>query len=242
MIEYVKRLLLAILMTIILAALIIGGKQSIANAEEIYYDLNWELPTNGVISDIYGSRHGSHKGIDIAAKMGTPIHAVDYGVVSQSYFSNTYGNVVFIKHSTGFETVYAHLQTREVKKGQQVKKGEMIGRMGNTGKSSGPHLHFEIHKHQWTVTKENSIDPFVIFGYGKVGQHIFAGNKKIEHAIEVTKDVSHKPILYTVKDGDTLWDIAEKFNTKISVIIKSNNLSDEKIIPGQKLIISNRSS
>ncbi|MCU9595727.1 LysM peptidoglycan-binding domain-containing protein [Caldibacillus thermolactis] len=48
--------------------------------------------------------------------------------------------------------------------------------------------------------------------------------------------------MYTVKDGDTLWDIAEKYNTKISVIIKSNNLSDEKIIPGQKLIISNRSS
>ena len=92
------------------------------------------------------------------------------------------------------------------------------------------------------LQKENSIDPFVIFGYGKVGQHVFAGNKKIEHAIEVTKDVSHKSILYTVKDGDTLWDIAEKFNTKISVIIKSNNLSDEKIIPGQKLIISNRSS
>lgn len=156
-----KRLLLGIIMTIILVCLIIGGKQTIANAEE-FQNLNWQFPTSGKITDVYGSRNGEHKGIDIADSVGTPIHSVDEGIVSKSYYSSSYGHVVFIKHPSGFETVYAHLQSRKAIPGKHVKRGEIIGYMGNTGKSSGPHLHFEIHKNEWTLSKQNSFDPFII--------------------------------------------------------------------------------
>lgn len=237
MTEYLKRLLLAIVLTIILVILIIGGKQSIANAEETTHELNWEFPANGVITDVYGSRHGSHKGIDIAGEVGSAIHAVEQGIVSKSYYSKTYGHVIFIQHNTGFETVYAHLQQRDVEKGQYVKKGEKIGRMGNTGKSSGPHLHFEIHKNTWTVTKKNAIDPFIIFGHGNIGQYVFAGDKKISPAVEVAKEIEQIPTIYTVKMGDTLWEIAKKFNTNIGKIKELNQLYNEMIVPGQQLIV-----
>lgn len=235
--EYIKRLLLAITLTVILTILILGGMQSIANAEVAYSKLNWEFPADGTISDIYGSRNGSHKGIDIASEIGTPIHAVDQGTVSKSYYSTTYGHVIFIHHDTGYETVYAHLQSRDVNKGQNVKKGETIGRMGTTGKSSGPHLHFEIHKNKWTVSKKNSIDPFVIFGRGNIGQTVTAGDKNIEPVLEVAKGIHESSILYTVEVGDTLWEIAEKYNTDIEIIKEMNQLSNEIIMPGQQLII-----
>lgn len=235
--EYIKRLLLAIAITAILTILILNGMQSIANAEESFGELNWEFPADGIITDIFGSRNGGHKGIDIAGEIGTPIHAVDHGIVSKSYYSTTYGHVIFIQHESGFETVYAHLQSRDAKNGQYVKQGETIGRMGNTGKSSGPHLHFEIHKNKWTVSKKNSIDPFVIFGRGNIGQTVTAGDKNIEPVLEVAKGIHESSILYTVEVGDTLWEIAEKYNTGVEIIKEMNQLSNEIIMPGQQLII-----
>ena len=104
----------------------------------------WIWPSDGVISDTYGTRKGKHKGIDIAGKVGTPILSVEDGVVVKSYFSTTYGNVVFIKHPSNFVTVYAHLNNRNVIVGQKIKQGQIIGRMGKTGQATGPHLHFEL--------------------------------------------------------------------------------------------------
>ena len=123
--DFIKRLLLGIIMTIILVCLIIGGKQTIANAEE-FQNLNWQFPTSGKITDVYGSRNGEHKGIDIADSVGTPIHSVDEGIVSKSYYSSSYGHVVFIKHPSGFETVYAHLQSRKAIPGKHVKEVKLL--------------------------------------------------------------------------------------------------------------------
>jgi murein DD-endopeptidase MepM/ murein hydrolase activator NlpD len=88
-----------------------------------------------------------HEGIDFAAAVGTPIYATGDGIVSvAAYNSGGYGNEIEINHGFSYETKYAHLSKIKVKVGQRVKRGEIIGLMGNTGKSTAPHLHYEVHK------------------------------------------------------------------------------------------------
>lgn len=88
-----------------------------------------------------------HEGIDFAASIGTPIYVTGDGVVTEAeYNSGGYGNKIVINHGFSYETVYAHLSKIKVKVGQHVKRGEIIGLMGNTGKSTAPHLHYEVHK------------------------------------------------------------------------------------------------
>ncbi|WP_013321416.1 M23 family metallopeptidase [Gloeothece verrucosa] len=115
-------------------------------------------PTKGEgwISSPYGQRGNSfHKGVDIACPQGTYVYAIASGVVRESVelcrvgdynCGGGWGNHVMIEHSPEMSSRYAHLSWVSVKVGQQVKRGEMIGRSGNTGHSYGPHLHFEIIK------------------------------------------------------------------------------------------------
>lgn len=150
-------------------------------------ELDWIWPVDGVISDTYGTRNGEHRGVDVASKLNTPVYAVASGIVTKSYYSNSYGHVVFIKHAEGYETVYAHLQKRLVQQGEEVEQGMIIGTLGSTGYSSGPHLHFEVHKNVWTVHKENAIDPFLIFGPARVGEVVYARQKSINTTRAVWK-------------------------------------------------------
>ncbi len=101
-------------------------------------------PAQGVISQ--GFRKRQHEGIDIAGPIGTPIFAADDGIVVRAGWEDTgLGNAVNIRHFDGRVTVYGHNQNVLVRRGQKVNKGQMIGKMGSTGNSSGPHLHFEIY-------------------------------------------------------------------------------------------------
>ncbi|MCU0384339.1 MAG: M23 family metallopeptidase [Cyclobacteriaceae bacterium] len=85
-----------------------------------------------------------HKGLDFKAKTGTPIYATGDGEVLDAYYSDSYGNVVYIHHGFGFETRYAHMLRFIVNKGEKVKRGQVIGYVGNTGTSAGEHLHYEV--------------------------------------------------------------------------------------------------
>lgn len=105
------------------------------------------------ISDVFGYRihpilnkEHLHVGIDFSAEIGTPIYATADGVVEFAHkgFNGGYGHMVKIDHSFGFKTYYAHLEDLLVKRGDFVKKGQMIAHSGNSGKSTGPHLHYEI--------------------------------------------------------------------------------------------------
>jgi murein DD-endopeptidase MepM/ murein hydrolase activator NlpD len=88
-----------------------------------------------------------HAGMDFTAKTGTPIYATGDGrVVFAEYATNGYGMHVVIDHGFDYQTLYAHLSKLEVKKGQKVKRGDVIGLVGNSGLSAGPHLHYEVHK------------------------------------------------------------------------------------------------
>ncbi|MGH7798322.1 MAG: peptidoglycan DD-metalloendopeptidase family protein [Candidatus Binatia bacterium] len=104
-------------------------------------------PVSGSINSGFGPRGSSfHDGLDIAAPEGTPIRAVEHGEVIYSDRLRGYGNMVIIRHSGGLVSVYAHNQINLVSDGQQVARGEIIARVGNTGRVTGPHLHFEIRK------------------------------------------------------------------------------------------------
>ncbi|MED4402094.1 M23 family metallopeptidase [Metabacillus fastidiosus] len=112
----------------------------------------------------YGARWNKlHAGIDIANReANVPVVAITDGTVIRSYYSSSYGNVVFITHNIDgqiFTTVSAHLEENTVRDGDSVTKGQTIGYMGNTGRSFGKHLHFEIHKGSWNLSKSNSVDP-----------------------------------------------------------------------------------
>lgn len=121
-------------------------------------------PANGYMSSGFGPRPGeNHKGIDIAnGAANVPIVAAADGVVFQSRYSESYGNVVYITHHINgqvFTTVYAHMESRNVSSGQRISKGTQIGVMGNTGWSTGKHLHFELHKGPWNASKSNAVNP-----------------------------------------------------------------------------------
>jgi murein DD-endopeptidase MepM/ murein hydrolase activator NlpD len=109
-------------------------------------------PVKGWLSSSFGYRRSPftgvkefHKGIDVSTRAGSPIVASADGVVSFTGWDGGYGRVVLIKHGHGFETRYAHLKKSIVKKGQRVKRGETIGLVGTSGKTTGPHLHYEVH-------------------------------------------------------------------------------------------------
>lgn len=88
-----------------------------------------------------------HAGLDFAAPQGTPIYATADGVIKMSgYSEGGYGNHVIINHGYGYETVYGHMVKVKAQTGQKIKRGEIIGYVGSTGKSTGPHCHYEVHK------------------------------------------------------------------------------------------------
>ncbi len=106
-------------------------------------------PLNGRISSYYGIRNGRrHDGIDIPAKKGTPIKAAGSGKVVFSGKMRGYGNLVILRHKGNFFSVYAHNCRNLVRKGNSVRKGQRIAKVGSTGRSTGPHLHFEVRRGQ----------------------------------------------------------------------------------------------
>ena len=85
-----------------------------------------------------------HSGMDFSAKIGTDIYATGDGVVTFAAWKQGYGNCLMIDHGYGYKTLYGHLSKYNARVGQKVKRGEVIGKVGNTGKSTGPHLHYEV--------------------------------------------------------------------------------------------------
>lgn len=113
-------------------------------------------PTNGEFSSPFGYRWGRlHAGIDIANDEGTPIRAAMAGRVTYTGWYSGYGYTVVIKHGQGYETLYGHLSDYIVENGQYVNAGQVIAYMGNTGNSTGPHLHFEVHINDQPVNPMN---------------------------------------------------------------------------------------
>lgn len=124
------------------------------------------FPVSGKITSSFGERldpfskkQAFHKGIDIGAKKGSPIHSLAEGTVTSAHYSKGYGNVVEVKHADGWSTLYAHCNSLKVSVGDQIKKNQVLGTVGSTGKSTGPHLHLEL-KHNG-----KQVDPELAMGW-----------------------------------------------------------------------------
>ncbi|WP_141395196.1 M23 family metallopeptidase [Bacillus sp. FJAT-45066] len=245
MLDILRRFAVVAVMALCIALLFVGGNVVKAQAnEEVLSEMkSWAWPVDGEITDTFGTRWGNHKGIDIAAPTGTDVVAAFDGEVIKSYYSGSYGHVVFLQHPNGVETVYAHLHRRMVEEGAKVRKGETIGQVGSTGHSTGPHLHFEVHMGEWNIKKSNAMDPLTVFviqdgALPASAMHIengMNGYSLIKGELVVNQASSEK--VYIVKKNDTLWDIAQQFEVTVSSIMEWNDLSVDVIHPDQELII-----
>ncbi|HVE73144.1 MAG TPA: peptidoglycan DD-metalloendopeptidase family protein [Thermoanaerobaculia bacterium] len=108
-------------------------------------------PVRGILTDGFGGRSdpftrepGQHNAVDISSAIGQPIRAPADGIVVKAEWASGYGNVIYISHGYGYSTRYGHLSSFATRPGQRVKRGEVIGHVGSTGRSTGPHLHYEV--------------------------------------------------------------------------------------------------
>jgi murein DD-endopeptidase MepM/ murein hydrolase activator NlpD len=108
-------------------------------------------PVRGILTDGFGGRSdpftgesGQHNAIDISSALGQPVRAPADGIVVKAEWANGYGNVIYVSHGYGYSTRYGHLKGFAVRPGVRIKRGDVIGYVGSTGRSTGPHLHYEV--------------------------------------------------------------------------------------------------
>ncbi|MEN3043699.1 MAG: M23 family metallopeptidase [Candidatus Hydrothermales bacterium] len=101
----------------------------------------FDLPVKGLISNFFSP---IHPGVDIVAPLGTPVKSPLEGIVKEKGIDEDFGLYLWVDHKNGIKTFYGHLKEITVRKGEWVKRGEILGKVGNTGRSTGPHLHFEL--------------------------------------------------------------------------------------------------
>ena len=187
----------------------------------------------------FGMRRGRlHQGIDLPLKTGDPIYATFTGKVRMSKYFGGFGNLIIIRHENGLETFYAHLSKRNVEVGDWVNAGDVIGLGGSSGRSTGPHLHFE------TRYKGFAFDPqwLIDFKTGKLRKRLFILKKKyfniysnyeqdfedeMKNAEEDKAEDAERAAMkyYTVRSGDTLSKIARNNGTTIKELCRLNGIN-----------------
>lgn len=211
---------------------------------------SYHYPYIGRITSRYGPRRGrAHQGIDLGLKTGDPIYATFDGKVRLSKAAGDYGNLVIIRHNNGLETYYAHLSQRDVEAGDWVVAGQQIGLGGSTGRSTGPHLHFEVRYKGQSFDPERIIDfsngllrrdelllrrrHFSI--YAKYEQD-FGDEEEVAKQEEAERKAAAAVQYHTVRSGDTLGALARKYGTSVSRICQLNGIKSTTILRiGQKL-------
>ena len=121
------------------------------------------VPASGKVTGTpngYCTSGNSHDGFDIAASVGTPVVASADGTVRQADYADSPGNRIVLDHASGWETRYLHLDSKAVSTGESVTKGQVIGTVGNTGSSTGPHLHFQIERNDSVIRDGSLLDDF----------------------------------------------------------------------------------
>ena len=196
--------------------------------------LGWAPPLNKkihVTSDFGMRRYKWHYGVDLRLQYGDSVQNVFYGVVRLSkYQRRGFGNYVVIHHYNGLETIYAHLAKRLVQEGDIIQAGEVIGLGGNTGRSSGPHLHFEVRY------EGLPLDPNELFAFENgVLQTKFYNitSEKFNYLQQATSILVHR-----VRRGETLSHLAQRYGVSISYLTRMNGISRRSMIRiGQKIRI-----
>ncbi len=195
--------------------------------------------TNTKITDIFGyrpRRRRVHNGLDIKVQRGDTIRAAFDGKVRMaSYQRRGYGHYIVIRHNNGIETVYAHLSKKLVLQDQNVKAGQPIGLGGNTGRSTGAHLHFE------TLLAGKNINPALMFDFEKqdVTGDFYTYRKGVYQDIDrkTGKIVeSAEPLYHKVRRGESLSVIARKCGVSVNTLYRLNKLNSRSILRiGQRI-------
>lgn len=211
---------------------------------------SYHYPYMGRITSRYGPRRGrAHQGLDIGLKTGDPIYATFDGKVRFSKAAGDYGNLIVIRHNNGLETYYAHLSQRDVEVGDWVVAGQQIGLGGSTGRSTGPHLHFEVRYRGQSFDPERIIDfttgdlrrselllrrrHFSI--YAKYEQD-FTDEEEVAKQEEAERKAAAAVQYHTVRSGDTLGALARKYGTSVSRLCQLNGIKSTSILRiGQRL-------
>lgn len=186
-------------------------------------------PIEGNVNSNFGYRkHRFHYGIDIDLNTGDPVKCAFEGKVRIAQRSKTYGNVVVVRHLNGLETLYAHLSRIDVAVGQDLDPGQLIGLGGNTGRSTGSHLHFEI-RYMGEPINPNDIISFE--NCALAGDQLVLTKENFKYLNEIRMVRYHK-----VKKGETLSSIARKYGTSVTTLCKLNRLSKRSTLRvGQKI-------
>lgn len=219
------------------------------NIRLVKQDSDFCFPVKNIITSPYGWRwERAHRGVDIRLNVGTPVHCIFAGVVRIACPMGAYGNLVVVRHYNGLETAYAHLSKIQVNPHQIVQAGDVVGLGGSTGRSTGPHLHFEVRfmyesfDPEWILdfsnytlrTKRLHLDKSY-FGVTKPkrGESITYKADK-SYVKEETQPISKGKRYYTAKSEDDLQLIAIKCHTTVAKL-KELNPDIKKITPGIKL-------
>ncbi|MBT29551.1 MAG: peptidase M23 [Thalassobius sp.] len=192
---------------------------------KLYEEENWSPPIKSTkINSKYGLRRWRwHHGTDLDLEKGDSVYAAFDGIVRIAKYNwGGYGYYVMLRHENGLETLYGHLTKYLVEVGQEVKAGELIGWGGNTGRSTGPHLHFE------TRYKGHAFDPTYLYDFDTdtlMFKEFELSAKQYEGLIDRSKSVYHR-----IRSGDTLSGLAVKYGTSISKICKLNGISRSTVL------------
>ena len=208
------------------------------------YDQNFHMPAPGIVTSRYGPRNGrNHNGIDIDLETGDTIYATWSGKVRYAKFNDGgYGNLVIIRHPNGLETLYAHLSKFLVYPDQDIVAGEPIGLGGNTGRSYGSHLHYEIRFYDAPMNPEEIID---FAAKSLKNENLFVhkglfrpGAKPSDYYEDHPAEVVQAPVVvrtpqvryYKVRPGDTLTEIAARNSTTVTKICQLNGIKPTTVL------------
>lgn len=188
-----------------------------------YDSCDYSTPWLGRITSQFGERGARyHYGIDVKLYNGDPVSAAFEGMVRISKYSRSYGNVVVVRHQNGLETLYAHLSARKVKSGDYVQAGEVIGLGGNTGRSTGSHLHFECRYKGEPIHPEDLID-------WETGELVTDTLQLNQEHFAYLKEARAKKY-HRIRSGDTLSAIARRYGTSVGTLCRLNHISRNKIL------------
>lgn len=180
---------------------------------------------NKVVSEFDTRKYRFHYGVDIDLNTGDTILCSFNGKVRISTYSKTYGHVVVVRHDNGLETIYAHLSKRFVEKDSTLYSGEIIGLGGNTGRSYGSHLHYEIRYFDEAMNPRDVID---FENFQLLNDTLCISQCNFAYR-EIIKEFS-KMQYHTIRSGNTLSHIAVQYGTTVNTLCQLNGISRNKIL------------
>jgi len=191
----------------------------------------WSPPlANAQVTSNFGfRRYRWHSGIDLDLNIGDPIYSSFDGIVRiNTYVKGGYGRYIVLRHSNGLETLYGHLSKSNVNVGQEVKAGTEIGKGGNTGRSTGPHLHYEVR------FQGHAFDPAEIYDFQKNTVKTTMFRLSPDHFKHLTN--RRQVVYHTVEKGETISEIAHAYEVSIRTLCRLNRIySSTKLKIGRRL-------